>query len=57
MTRVAVLAIAIAFILGFAFLTITGIRDAGFGVESIVSLAVLALLVVGIVGMLRNPPR
>jgi hypothetical protein len=57
MTRVAVLALALAFILGFAFLTIDGIRSAGWGVESVVSLAVLALLVVGIVGALRNPPR
>jgi hypothetical protein len=56
MTRLAVLAIALAFILGFAFLTIDGIRETGIGVESIVSLGVLALLVVGIVGALRNPP-
>jgi quinol-cytochrome oxidoreductase complex cytochrome b subunit len=56
MARVVVLAVALAFIVGFAILTVTGIRDAGFGVESIVSLVVLALLVVGIVGALRNPP-
>jgi len=57
MTRVIVLAIALAFMLGFAVLTVTGIREAGFGVESLVALGVLALLVVGIVGALRNPPR
>lgn len=56
MTRVAVLAIALAFIVGFAILTISGIKRTGLGVESIVSLLVLALLVVGIVGALRNPP-
>lgn len=56
MTRVLVLAIALAFMAGFALLTVVGIRDAGFGVESIVSLVVLVLLVVGIVGALRNPP-
>lgn len=56
MTRTIVLAVALAFIVGFAMLTIAGIRHAGFGIESIVSLGVLALLVVGIVGALRNPP-
>jgi hypothetical protein len=56
MTRVAVLALALAFLLGFAFLTISGIRHAGLGIESLVSLALLLLLLVGIVGALRNPP-
>lgn len=56
MTRVVVLAMALAFLLGFSFLTIAGIKQAGFGIESVVSLAVLLLLVVGIVGALRNPP-
>jgi hypothetical protein len=57
MTRTAVLAVALAFILGFAYLTIDGIRHAGFGIEGVVSVIVLVLLVVGIVGALRNPPR
>jgi hypothetical protein len=57
MTRLAVLAVALAFILGFAFLTIAGIEAAGFGIESIVSVVILLVLVVGIVGALRNPPR
>lgn len=56
MARVVVLAVALAFLVGFAILTVAGIRDSGFGVESFVSLIVLALLVVGIVGALRNPP-
>ena len=57
MTRIVVLAIALAFMVGFAMLTIVGIRHAGLGIESIVSLVLLLLLVVGIVGALRNPPR
>ena len=57
MTRVAVLAVALAFILGFTILTISGIMHTGFGFEAIASLVVLVLLVVGIVGALRNPPR
>jgi hypothetical protein len=57
MTRVAVLAVALAFILGFAFLTIGGIEQFGFSVQAVLSVIVLAILTVGIVGALRNPPR
>jgi hypothetical protein len=57
MTRVAVLAISLAFILGFAFLTIGGIQQYGLNVQSVLSVAVLAILTIGIVGALRNPPR
>ncbi len=56
MTRVAVLAVALAFIVGFAILTIEGIQSTGFGFESVAALIVLVLLAVGIVGALRNPP-
>jgi hypothetical protein len=58
MTRVAVLAVALAFILGFAFLTIGGIEQFGLGnFQSVLSVIVLVILTVGIVGALRNPPR
>lgn len=57
MTRVAVLAVALAFILGFAFLTIAGIEQYGVNVQSVLSVLVLVILTVGIVGALRNPPR
>ncbi len=57
MTRVAVLAVALAFILGFAFLTIGGIEQFGLSVQGVLSVFVLVLLTVGIVGALRNPPR
>lgn len=57
MTRVAVLAVALAFILGFAFLTISGIEQYGFTFEAVTSVFILVLLTVGIVGALRNPPR
>jgi hypothetical protein len=57
MTRVAVLAVALAFILGFAFLTISGIAQYGLTGEAVVSVFVLVLMTVGIVGALRNPPR
>ena len=57
MTRVAVLALALAFILGLAFLTIAGIEQYGLTFEAVVSVFILVLLTVGIVGALRNPPR
>jgi hypothetical protein len=57
MTRVAVLAVALAFILGFAFLTIAGIQQFGINLQSVLSVIVLVILTVGIVGALRNPPR
>jgi hypothetical protein len=57
MTRVAVLAVCLAFILGFAFLTIGGIQQFGLSVQGVLSVLVLVILTVGIVGALRNPPR
>lgn len=57
MTRVAVLALALAFILGFAFLTIGGIAQYGLTAEGVLSVIVLVILTVGIIGALRNPPR
>jgi hypothetical protein len=57
MTRVAVLAVALAFILGFAFLTIGGLAQYGLTAEGVLSVIVLVILTVGIVGALRNPPR
>jgi hypothetical protein len=56
MTRVAVLAFALAFILGFAFLTIDGLARYGLTAEGVLSVLVLAVMTIGIVGALRNPP-
>ncbi len=57
MTRVLVLALALVFILGFAFLTISAVSQQGFTLLSAVSVFVLVLLGVGILGALLNPPR
>lgn len=57
MTRVAVLAVSLAFIVGLAFLTISGIEQYGFTFEAVTSVFILVLLTVGVVGALRNPPR
>ncbi len=57
MTRLIVLAVALVFIAGLAFLTVAAaIQQHGVTVLGIVSVFVLVLLAVGIVGALRNPP-
>jgi hypothetical protein len=57
MTRILILALALLFIVGFAFLTISAVSQQGFTLLSAVSICVLVLLAVGIVGALLNPPR
>ena len=57
MTRLLVLALALMFIAGFAFLTFAAVVEEGFSVASVLSVFILVLLAVGIVGALRNPPR
>ncbi len=56
MRRQLVLAAALVFIAFFAFLTIAAIFEQGLTAASIISFFILALLGVGIVGALRNPP-
>jgi hypothetical protein len=57
MTRLIVLAIALMFIAGFAFLTVAAVIEQGLTIASLISAFILALLGIGIVGALRNPPR
>jgi hypothetical protein len=57
MTRLLVLAAALLFIAGFAFLTFLAISEKGLTVAGVISIFILLLLAVGIVGALRNPPR
>jgi hypothetical protein len=57
MSRLVVLGIALFFIAGFAFLTVVAVIEQGLTVASFVSAFILALLAIGIVGALRNPPR
>jgi hypothetical protein len=52
-----VLAAALLFIVGFAFLTLSAVSQQGFTLLSAVSIFVLVLLGVGIVGAMLNPPR
>jgi hypothetical protein len=55
--RQLVLAVVLVFIAGFAFLTVSAIVEEGFTLASLLSFLILALLAIGIVGALRNPPR
>ena len=57
MTRLLVLGVALVFIAGFAFLTVAAVIEQGFTLASLLSVFILALLGIGIVGALRNPPR
>jgi hypothetical protein len=57
MTRRLVLAAALLFIAGFAFLTLSAVSQQGFTLLSAVSIFVLVLLGIGIVGAMLNPPR
>jgi hypothetical protein len=52
-----VLAAALLFIAGFAFLTLSAVSQQGFTLLSAVSIFVLVLLTVGILGALLNPPK
>jgi hypothetical protein len=57
MTRTVVLLVALIFILGFAFLTVSAALNQGITIASGLSAFILVLLFVGIVGALFNPPR
>lgn len=57
MTRIAVFAAALVFILAFAVLTIRSIAAQGFSIEGALAMSILVLVTVGILGALRNPPN
>ena len=57
MTRLLVLAAALVFIAGLAFLTVASVAQQGFSLASLLSVFILVLLAIGIIGALREPPR
>jgi hypothetical protein len=57
MTRLFVLCAALVFIVGFAYLTVHAVAEQGVTVAGLLSVFILAMLAVGIIGALRNPPR
>jgi hypothetical protein len=56
-TRILVLAIALAFILFFAILTIDVISRQGLTAAGVIAIVILALFCFGILGALRHPPK
>jgi len=57
MTRLVILALAMVFITGFAYLTIVTVSRQGVTLLGAVSIFVLVLLGVGVIGALLHPPR
>jgi len=57
MTRLVILAVAMVFITGFAYLTIVTVSQQGVTLLGAVSIFVLVLLGVGVIGALLHPPR
>lgn len=57
MTRLIVFTAALAFVVGFAFLTIEAIATEGISAAGVIAAVVVLLLMVGLVGALRHPPR
>ena len=57
MRRLLVLGLALVFIAGMAFLTLSAVIEQGFTLASLISVLILLVLGIGIVGALRNPPR
>jgi hypothetical protein len=57
MARVLVVLAALAFIAGFGFLTYRELSEQGVTALGLVSVFIVAVLAVGIIGALRNPPR
>jgi hypothetical protein len=57
MTRLVVFSVALAFVLGFAFLTVSVFAQKGVTVAGVIAAFFVLLLAVGLVGALRHPPR
>jgi hypothetical protein len=55
--RTALLVVALAFTAALAALTVNAVVQGAFDVLTVLSLLVIALLGIGIVGALREPPR
>lgn len=55
--RVAMLTVALVFIIGFAVLTLSAVAQQGFTLAGLISVFIIAMLGIGIVGALRDPPR
>jgi hypothetical protein len=55
--RTAILAVGVVFVLLFLTLTIGVVADSGLDVISVTSLGIIILLLIGLIGAIRNPPH
>jgi hypothetical protein len=54
--RTAIVAIGVVFCVLFLTLTLGVVADSGLDVLSVASFAIIALIAIGLVGAIRNPP-
>lgn len=55
--RLALLAIAVIFCLAFAAMTMSVIADSGLDILTVTSLGIVVVMLFGLYGAFRNPPR
>lgn len=54
--RTALLAVGVLFCVLFLMLTLAVVADSGLDVLTVASFAIIALLVIGLIGAMRTPP-
>jgi hypothetical protein len=54
--RTAILVVGIVFCVLFLTLTLGVVADSGLDIISVVSFAIIALIAIGLIGAIRNPP-
>jgi hypothetical protein len=54
--RLALLAVAALFCLAFGAMTLSVIADSGLDILTVISLLIVAMVLVGLYGAIRNPP-
>jgi hypothetical protein len=54
--RLALLAVAVLFCLAFGAMTLAVIADSGLDILTVISLLIVAMVLFGLYGAIRNPP-
>jgi hypothetical protein len=54
--RIALLLVGIVFCIGFTAMTLAAAAESGFGILTLLSLGIVALIGAGLIGAIRNPP-
>jgi hypothetical protein len=55
-TRTAILAVGLGFCVIFTYMTFAVAADSGFDILSLSALLIVALILIGLIGAIRNPP-